>query len=38
MDLEATSEEIANITFAHPTLSEGFMEACEGIKGKMIHG
>ena len=29
MDLEATSEEIANITFAHPTLSEGFMEACE---------
>lgn len=38
IDLEATSEEIANITFAHPTLSEGFMEACEGISGKMIHG
>ena len=38
MDLEATSEEVANITFAHPTLSEAFMEACEGIAGKMIHG
>ncbi len=38
MSLESTSAEIANTVFAHPTLSEAFMEACEGIEGKMIHG
>lgn len=38
MTNEITASEIANTIFAHPTLSEGFMEACEGIMGKMIHG
>jgi dihydrolipoamide dehydrogenase len=32
-----TVEEIANAIHAHPSLSEAFLEAVEGIEGKAIH-
>lgn len=35
--LECTAEEIAGIIHAHPSLSEGFMEAAAGIVNEAIH-
>ncbi len=37
MNLEATSLEISNTNFPHPTLSEVFAEAFHAIEGKAIH-
>ncbi|MCP4649435.1 MAG: dihydrolipoyl dehydrogenase [PVC group bacterium] len=32
-----TADELANIVFAHPTLSETIMEAAEAVQGRAIH-
>jgi dihydrolipoamide dehydrogenase len=37
MELEATAEELAATIHAHPTLSEGLMEAALIIAGKPLH-
>jgi len=38
LGLEATADEIAHTIHAHPTISEIFMECCEEIAFKSIHG
>ncbi len=37
IELEATAEELASTIHAHPTLSEGLMEAAHIITGKPLH-
>jgi dihydrolipoamide dehydrogenase len=37
MEMGATVEDIGTIQHAHPTLSEGLMEAAEHAHGKAIH-
>lgn len=37
MELEGTVHELSDIIHAHPTLSEGIMEAAAGIANKAIH-
>ncbi|MEE9213863.1 MAG: dihydrolipoyl dehydrogenase, partial [Thermodesulfobacteriota bacterium] len=37
INMEATSLEISNTIFPHPTLSEVFSEAFHAIEGKAIH-
>ncbi|KKM14351.1 hypothetical protein LCGC14_1706990, partial [marine sediment metagenome] len=37
INMEATSLEISNTIFPHPTLSEVFAEAFHAIEGKAIH-
>lgn len=37
MEYGASSEDIARVCHAHPTLSEAFKEACMGVYDKPIH-
>lgn len=37
MHMGATSAQVAEMIHAHPTLSEGFMEAAEDVEGMAIH-
>ncbi|MBC6428777.1 MAG: dihydrolipoyl dehydrogenase [Cellvibrionales bacterium] len=37
MEFDATSEDLAQIVFAHPTLSEALHEAALGAEGRAIH-
>ena len=37
MEFDATSEDIARMIFAHPTLSEALHEAALGADGRAIH-
>ncbi|MBP2641388.1 MAG: dihydrolipoamide dehydrogenase [Firmicutes bacterium] len=38
LELGLTSERLTEVIHAHPTLSEAFLEAAEGIQGLSIHG
>ncbi|MCD5397606.1 dihydrolipoyl dehydrogenase [candidate division NPL-UPA2 bacterium] len=37
MKMEVTAEELGNTIHAHPTLSEGIMEAAQAVHGRAIH-
>jgi len=37
MEFEATSEDLAHICHAHPTLSEAIKEAALAIDGRALH-
>ena len=37
LSLESTTEALAKVMHAHPTLSEAVMEAAEGVTGKIIN-
>jgi dihydrolipoamide dehydrogenase len=37
MQVGATVSQVADVIHAHPTLSEGMMEAAEDVEGKAIH-
>jgi dihydrolipoamide dehydrogenase len=37
MQVGATVTQMAEMIHAHPTLSEGLMEAAEDVEGKAIH-
>jgi dihydrolipoamide dehydrogenase len=37
MQVGATVAQMAEMIHAHPTLSEGMMEAAEDVEGKAIH-
>jgi dihydrolipoamide dehydrogenase len=38
IETESTSEDIARMTFAHPSLSESMHEAMLAVDGRALHG
>ena len=38
IEMGARAEDIASTVHAHPTVSEGFQEACMSVLGSALHG